>query len=506
MLTAGALVGCSSGGKPADSGTGSGQAGSGTPSAQGAQDDMKDKLEINILTMSYAGGGWPDHHPIIDYLDKKFNVDLKIQWVPSDTYSEKLNVLAASGSFPDAFMLGRPEFLKWRDKGLFLDVKPLLANYPNLLKNLGGDEALQFMNPKGKYYGFPYYTIENRDSFGIRKDWLDKLGLPMPKTTDDFLKTMTAFATQDPDGDGKSDTVGFSASIDAANTDFQGIDPIKMAFGLVNGWGLKDGKLISWLSQTQELKEFASFMHEAYASGALDKDFAVNKSKDPQDKFIAGKLGVITVVPTSAYEQVVPPMQKVDPKAEMVQLLPPKGPHGDQGTKTTATTQKIVINAKIDPKKQARILKMFDYFVSDEGTKLTRNGIEGVHYKKEGDKYVKLPAFDTDRPQLISTWLLRRNDPNIQIRLWDDQAKANKVSEWFTNNEPFRKPNEAAGLESATDTKLGRTIAPKVMATLVKVIMGELPADAIDQAVEQWKKDGGDKITQEYNEAYQKLQ
>jgi ABC-type glycerol-3-phosphate transport system substrate-binding protein len=500
VFTVGLLSGCGSSGSSAGSGAGSGSA------AQGAQDDLKDKQQITIMAMSYQGGGWPDHHPMIDFLDQKFNIDLKLQWVPTDSYSEKLNVLAASGSFPDAFLLERTEFLKWRDKGVFLDVKPLIAKYPNMLKNLGGDEALQFMNPKGKYYGFPYYTIETRDSLGIRKDWLDKLKLPMPTTTDEFLKVTTAFATQDPDGDGKQDTFGFSAAITPSKTDIQFIDQLKMAFGLVNGWGLKDGKMISWHTQNKELKDFATFMNKAYTSGALDKDFAVNKNKDPLDKYMAGKVGTLQVVPTQVYSNVIPSVQKVAPGAETVQLLPPKGPNGQQGTKTTATTIRVVINSKIDSKKQERIMKLFDYLVSDEGTIVARNGIEGVHYKKEGDKYVKLPAFDTDRPYLLSTWLLRKNDPNIQIRLWDDQAMANKVSQWFSNNAPFRKPDESAGLDSASDTKLGPSIDAKFMETMIKVIMGEQPVDAIDKAVEQWKKDGGDKIAQEYNDAYRKLQ
>ncbi|MFC5451599.1 extracellular solute-binding protein [Paenibacillus aestuarii] len=496
MLVVGMLEGCAP-----DSKTTSSVAGNTSP-----QDDLKDKLAINITTISYEGGGWPDHHPMIDFLNKKFNIDLNIQWIPADSYSEKLNVLAASGEFPDAFLLQRPDFLKFRDKGVFLDVKPLLAKYPNLVKNLGGDKTLQYMNPNGKYFGLPYYGIETRDSLGIRKDWLDKLGLQMPTTTDDFLKVTTAFATQDPDGNGKNDTIGFSAALTPTKTDFQFIDQIKMAFGLVNGWGLKDGKLISWHTQNRELKDFATFMNKAYTSGALDKDFAVNKNKDPQDKYTSGKVGTDQIVPTQVYQNIVPPLLKVDPKAETVQLLPPKGPTGLQGTTTSSATQKVVINAKIDPKKQDRIMKLFDYFLSDEGNILTKNGIEGLDYKKDGNSYVKLPDFDKDRPYLISIWLLRRNDPNIQIRLWDDQTMVDNVNHWFKNNAPYKKPNEAAGLESATDTKLGPNIDVKFMGSMVKVIMGEQPIDSIDQAVEQWKKDGGDKITQEYNDAYQALQ
>jgi putative aldouronate transport system substrate-binding protein len=502
LLATGVVAGCSSGTSGTSGSTATPATGK-APDASSAQDDMKEKLELNILTVSYEGGGWPNNNPMIDYLNKKFNVDLKFQWVSQDNYKEKLNVLAASGDFPDSFLLAKDDFLKWRDKGVFLDIKPLLGKYPNLSKNLGGDEQLQFMSPKGKYYSFPYYQIETQTSLGIRKDWLDKLGLQMPKTIDEFYNVAKAFTKQDPDGNGKEDTVGFSTSLAATKTDFKHIDPIKAGFGLVNDWGVKDGKLISWHTQNKELKDFATFMNKAYSEGVLDRDFAINKVKDPQDKYEVGKVGIDDVVPNVFYQNLVPNLKKIDPKSETVQLLPPKGPTGLQGTSTNSITQRIVINAKIDQKKQTRLMQIFDYFVSDEGNVLTKNGIEGIHYKKEGDNYVKLDAFDKDRPMLISSWYLRRFDPNTQIRLWDDKTMVNNVNQWFKNSEPFKWSNAAAGLESATASKNGTTIDQKFMTSLIKVIMGEQPIDSLDQAVEQWKKDGGDKITQEYNEAYQ---
>ena len=43
----------------------------------------------------------------------------------------------------------------------------------------------------------------------IRKDWREKLGLPVPKSWDDLRALGKAFTTQDPDGNGKPDTYGF---------------------------------------------------------------------------------------------------------------------------------------------------------------------------------------------------------------------------------------------------------------------------------------------------------
>lgn len=43
-----------------------------------------------------------------------------------------------------------------------------------------------------------------------RKDWLDKLGLEVPETLDDYEKVLTAFVEEDPDGNGKKDTAGLA--------------------------------------------------------------------------------------------------------------------------------------------------------------------------------------------------------------------------------------------------------------------------------------------------------
>ncbi|MGG4147674.1 ABC transporter substrate-binding protein, partial [Paenibacillus algorifonticola] len=175
-------------------------------------------------------------------------------------------------------------------------------------------------------------------------------------------------------------------------------------------------------------------------------------------------------------------------------------------TQTTAMTNKIVINAKIDPAKQQRILEMLDYMLSDEGYDLIKNGIEGTHYKKTGDnQYEKLGAFDTERPQLLSIWFFRRFDPGIQIRKWDNQEMGDKILSFFETNEKYRWSNPAAGLSSETLIKKGANIQQKWMETMTQVIVGQAPFSAIDEAAETWKKNGGDAIIKEMNEQYQKL-
>jgi multiple sugar transport system substrate-binding protein len=59
----------------------------------------------------------------------------------------------------------------------------------------------------GKIYGVPF----SAQSFAlfIRKDWREKLGLPLPTSWADLDAMAKAFTTRDPDGNGKADTYGY---------------------------------------------------------------------------------------------------------------------------------------------------------------------------------------------------------------------------------------------------------------------------------------------------------
>jgi ABC-type glycerol-3-phosphate transport system substrate-binding protein len=472
-------------------------------SGAAASNDSGKKLTITMMAPSFQGGGWPSNNDVIQKLDEKLNIDLQIQWVPFDTLVQKENVMAASNSFPDVYYVLQNEYVKWRDKNIFLDVKPFLNQYPNLVKQIT-PESLQMENPKDKYFGLPYYIQDTRDSFAIRKDWLDKLGLKMPTTVDEFAQVAKAFATQDPDGNGQQDTSGFSFGFNPSNT-FSGLEPIQAAFGLGNEWIKQGDQLINYKTQTKELKQFVAFLNKMYKDGGLDKDFATNKVNTHKDKFVSSKVGIAEYVPGELLTTSFSTLKKAVPTAEIAQLLPPKGPDGKQGTQTNPMTSKIVINNSIDKEKQQRILKLLDYMVSDEGYDLIKNGVEGVHFKSENGKFVKLDAYDKDRPQLLSTWFFRRFDPLIQMHKWDDPNLVKQVQTWSDNNAKYPWPNPGAEIVSDVQSKLGPNADQKWMAAITKIIMGEAPIDAVDQAAADWLKNGGDQITKDYNEQYKKL-
>ncbi|AFH61110.1 extracellular solute-binding protein [Paenibacillus caseinilyticus] len=468
----------------------------------GESSGVQAAVALNMMAFSFGGGGWPEDHPMVKQIDQMLQMQLSIDWTPIDTYSQKLNVLAASNELPDLYSIEEQDFNKWKGTGAFLDIKPYLTQYPNLTAYLA-PESLSFMNPRGKVYGLPYYLTDTRDALIIRRDWLDKLGLPLPITLDDFLRTATAFALKDPDGNGKADTSGFSFSI--LNNKFNHLEFIMGAFGLGNEWIERDHRLIPMQVQTEELKAFLTFINKAYESGALDKQFPTNKLKDPLTMLEKGKLGISAVVPNEYYTLTLPQVKRSYPNAELVQLLPPKGPSGLQSTYTNTSTMKIVINANIDQTKQQKALQLLDYLLSDEGYDQNKNGIQGIHYTAETDgSYKKLPAFDTDRPQLLTTWFFRRLDPDVQIRKWDDPNTAKQIRKFYDTNAKYRWPNPAAGLASPTQAQKGPHLQAKWMDTILKIAVGELPMSEVDEAAAAWRRGGGEQIIQEINSEYQK--
>jgi len=500
VLSASLVVGCS-----ATNTTKSSSPSQTEPSGGTSNSKFEEKLSLEIMSITYEGGGWPDKHPIIDYLNKKFNVDLKFQWVPTDTYVEKLGVLAASNSFPDAYYLSLNDFLKWREKGIFLDVKPMLADYPELASFLP-ERAFAIGNPADKTYGLPIYTPESRETLVIRKDWLENLGLGVPTTTDEFYNVAKAFTFDDPDQNGEHDTVGISTSINNDTLSFGRLSSIEFAFGLANSWKEINGELVPKQVQNQEWKDFLGFMKKAYNEGILDKDFSVNKHGDPSLKAEASKVGILELVATAIYAEgsqgSEPTLKQVAPEAEWLAIAPPKGPNGIQGGGTAASSNKIVINSKIDKKKQERILAILEFLITDEGDILNKNGLEGIHYQKTADgKFEKLPQFEIDRPTILGMWFFRKANPIITGRIWDDPSYKERIDGIFAVNEKYPNLNDGIGIHSETSAKLNQSLNQKLMSEFVTYIVNDVPEESIDKAIDEWRKNGGDQIIKEMNDA-----
>jgi len=504
LLTLSLIAGCSSGtnGGNVPNATNNGESTlSVSPTAEVVKNE--EKIPISIAAQYWGGPKWAEDHPTIKYLNEKFNVDIELQLINGTEYNEKLKVMAASGSLPDFYRVDAATYITWQDEGAFVELTDLLPNYPNLAEAFPNDHtAVRVLNPSDKLYALPDISWIVRDTVQVRQDWLDNLGITLPSeeefTIDKFYEIAKAFAKEDPDKNGLNDTIGFAANNNA----------IKNAFGIANEWIEKDGKLIPYQTQVEEYKAYLAFMNKAYNEGVLDQDFVLRKSTEIEELIKGNKLGIYTY--KNNYNSIISDIVKNVPEAEpvIVPMAPPVGPTGLRGNTNVAIgMNKQVINAKASDEKIDRILQILDWWVTEEGTSIMKNGIEGVHYVKNANgEYEITELWEPEMPRFLNSSIFARPGTDFNLYLWTSPEEVKQHEEYTALAEKYPWPNAAMGLEFYSETYKQKSgdLNNKFLEATYKIIVGDQPIEYIEQASKEWLENGGEQIIKEINEAAQK--
>jgi len=225
---------------------------------------------------------------IKEKVKKELNID--VTFIPVGRWSEDTDIvnLMASGSAPDlCYTYNTGMVNSFRDQGGILNLAPYIESYlPDMKKLLGEDPAIQgeylIYRDKdpvtGAVYSIPSYVVRlaQRNTF-IRKDWLDKLGLPLPKTTEEFYNTLIAFRDKDPGGLGRR-LIPFGQDSDAR-------------WGLANviysHYDLNTSPRDMWIAGFNDrpiaipgTKEGVRLMNKWYNEGLIFRDFPIMRVAD----------------------------------------------------------------------------------------------------------------------------------------------------------------------------------------------------------------------------------
>ena len=380
MATVMALAGCSNG-KSAESGKSSG-----SPSSSSSAANHSMSMSFYDRGSIAPDVGTPENNLWTKFLSDKTGISLKVVPIPRGESVQKLNTLVASGSAPDLILEYDPGFrnqLYLQKQNMPIDdlieeysttYKELMIKFP-LLKKLGTHDDGKLYEV-GRVLGYVpnMYMV-------IRQDWLDKLNLTAPTTVDELYQVAAAFATQDPDDNGKKDTYGINL--------VGGGNSIDQMFQNVN-WILQDGKLVKDWDRAEAAN---AFRKKLFDDGIVDKDFLNDKNgKKAEQDFVTGKTGIYTAagsykVFTSLYET----LRKNVPEAKLTAIALPASSFGHFSPDFNTPVQMTgMLNAKTEDPEAA--IKMIDYLSSPEWVKTTYSGIEGTHYKLEDGKEVPIDA------------------------------------------------------------------------------------------------------------------
>ena len=262
-------------------------------------------ITIEVFDRGTDGGkSNPTNNEWTKWIQEKLLKDenIAVTFVPVPRWEEvtALNNLMASGAPPDLCLTYSTELVNgYRDQGGLLDMSPYIdTTLADLKSFLGPDLALpgkdlirRYEDPAtGEIYSLPARRIYTpmRNLF-IRKDWLDKLGLPLPSTMDEFYKALVAFKENDPGGVGKNNVVPFSMGNDV----FWSSHTLTYPF-IDSNLSVKD----RWTNIVVDryicmpgYKEGIRFLNKMYNEGLIDRNFPLYRTED--DLFNVIKSGMV---------------------------------------------------------------------------------------------------------------------------------------------------------------------------------------------------------------------
>lgn len=253
------------------------------------------------LNLSFSGTKSalaPDYNTmsLVQQWEKDTNIHIEWENLPETVFQEKKNLLLASGDLPDAFFntgLTDGEISTYATSGTLIPLEGLIEkNAPNLSKLLADrpDIKAAITSSDGHIYSLPSVEelglVQFPHELIINTAWLDKLGLPMPKTINEFHDALLAFKNQDASGTGRTIPLSFRPGGWTGDI----VDLIAALGGVPDNMDhriVQDGKVIYTATQ-DGYKKAIQTLHEWYREGLIDPE---SFSQDDKAYLAKGKSG-----------------------------------------------------------------------------------------------------------------------------------------------------------------------------------------------------------------------
>ncbi|MBW7453610.1 extracellular solute-binding protein [Paenibacillus sepulcri] len=485
---------------------------------------------INSKNSGLPAGETFDDNAYYQFMEKKFNIKVENDWLVEtpEAYQQKISLAISTRDLPDVFSVNEQQLKQLVETEQIADLTSAYETTASpLVKEVYDsydDRVLSKATFDGKLMALPSTNIGGEFNLTwIRADWLEKEGLQPPKTLDDLIAVAKAFVENDPDGNGKKDTYGFTGVpvLAGLNTN-HGFDPILGALHAYKGQWMKDASgQIGYSSNFPEMKAALDKLHQLYADGLIDKEFIVRK--DPNELVAAGQVGIAFApwwFPYGALKDSV----KNDSKAEWVAFTTPLDKAGKFNTyDQNPSTNFIVVNK--DYKHPEAVVKVLNEMLAigknvDPDAADLYKGIVvdssalpfslGVDYEDivyQG--YLKLKELIDSKGESEASgevqkwyeaWKINEESPKKDLSAWSE-ATARYVGSAVVEASDINITRSEFFGTTKTMEKKWAILQKMENEAFLKIIVGEAPLDSFDQYVADWKSAGGDDIVKEVQEA-----
>lgn len=380
----------------------------------GAESNKENEMAKEITITSFQGG-WDVVDPLKDKvgpeLFKKLGYKINFEFIKVATNEDifqKLSLWAATGMNDWPMICGGgwdaaevALFKRLGEEGKLLDFDTLADKMPDVQK------VIKYVAPVikvalGGLYTMPLNWMDLKSfkvsaNLWIRKDWLDKLNLPFPKTVDEFENTLKAFKDNIklPDG---SVVIPFMSAYEGldlpgylTNMTMLNFEPAEK-FGF-DGWAFKDGKAVNLnYEDPQYLIKVLERYNNWYHDGLIDKECFTLKQSQAQEKVNLGRVGCV-YGPDYFVTPFTDNLQKSDPNAMFVGtpiLYDPAVTNGPDKIMTPISVWCLNTVRSDIPKDQLNtFIDFLNKSVTDDYFLLENFGVKDYHWQLNKDGQVE---------------------------------------------------------------------------------------------------------------------
>ena len=488
-----------------------------------------------------------ENNSYLDFLSEDLNIKVVYDWIASSSdFDEKMNLCIGSGTIPELMNVNATQYRALLKYDMIQPLDQYFDDYASdALKGYaesGGEELKKCIsNDKGEMMAIPApnITAGGINEMWIRQDWLDNLGLEVPRTWDELAAVAEAFVTQDPDGNGEADTIGI---LGPGNTDHMnaiggnqfGLDPLFSSFQSYPQYWLQDEDgTVKYGSIQPETRTALEKIQKLYTDKLIDTEMLVRNNC--QEAILSGKVGIFFGPWWIGYTVSDATLAG---EADWRAYFTPLSEDGKYYTHMPDPTSTYVVVSKSCKNPEAAI-KIINYLIAygkdwvADGTSaklevsqfyplwnVYENADEIEVSTETLEKYlageITMDDVDFSQHKLLKndmeavTELKKEPYDDFSLDKWNldsDLAKINlpRLVSLLVGGNPLVNDKYIPvynAYSGQTETMQAKWANLKKMEeeTFAKIIMGKADISEFDTFVENWKNQGGDQILKEIND------
>lgn len=468
---------------------------------------IKDAAPLSFYFIGCIGKttAYTDYDSVPFFAGYEKNTGVEIEWQTKAEGTDNttaINLVLQNEELPNIFIteMDIAKRTELYEDGLIYDLTDYLPQYApdfweyiNLPENAANKRAIT--NNDGRILAFPCvresdFNITYTGPI-IRKDWLDKLGLDMPVTLDDWEVVLKAFK--------ENYGAYFSSALSRFNS--AGLASGTGAYASTSFGLYVDNGEIKCANVQEEWKEMLTYLHRWYKEGLLDPDFGSLDDKSVRAKALSGECGIVYTA-TSQMSNIINDAELEGNGAEWVGLSYPRTAEGvatsyiQSACQTVNLTVSALVMTSCSEEELITAIKLLNYGFTEEGMIYLNFGEEGVSYEVAEDGSLKFTELLTKDERGLATAMIDHTAmyggfAGIQMEEFvvakNPQAAVDAIYTWIDNTEaaehivpPYTRTSE----EQTTYSDIASVVKTYVSEMSLKFITGDESLENFDKFVD----------------------